>query len=121
MGARQKTKQMDARENGLLLLVSGLRAFVCVALHKEKAKTIVKHTSFQQLLYSWTNGSVVCVLEVGEISKNEIKPGIQWIFCILTLRNDNYGDAGNAKYAPFFVYSPSSSFYPLYILPLAPN
>ena len=40
---RRKTKQIGARENGLLLLVSGLLALVCVALHKESKEHCQTH------------------------------------------------------------------------------
>ena len=62
--------------------------------------------------------SLVYLQEVGEKSETETKPSIQWIFCILTLHNDNFGDGGNAKYASFLcLFSEFLSS----LLPLAPN
>ena len=59
MGAREKTKQMGARKNGLLLLVSGLLAFVCVALHKESkehCETRLFHFNNWDILVKWVTG-----------------------------------------------------------------
>ena len=52
---KQKSKQKCAPENGLLLLVSGLLALVCVALYRE-SKEHCQRTSFKKLGHSWTNG-----------------------------------------------------------------
>ena len=47
MAAREETKQKCALENGLLVLLSGLLAFVCVALHRESKEHCQRHLFFK--------------------------------------------------------------------------
>ena len=57
MAAREETKQKCALENGLLLLVSGLLALVCVALHRESKEHCQRRlfSTIGTFLDKWVN------------------------------------------------------------------